>query len=101
MHNPFYMYRRMSLISIILSFTVFSCSFQFKAKPFNPKIITLQGRLGVPVIERKPLTHPKVPMLTIELKTKKPEEGPMKKEFRARPLPKGILEGVKVSVNNV
>ena len=62
--------------------------------------MALKGRLGVPVIERKILTQPMAPTLTVELKTKKSEEGPMKKEFRARPLPKDILEGVKVSVNH-
>ena len=60
--------------------------------------MTLKGRLGVPIIERKPLTQSMAPMLTIELKTKKSEKEPVKKEFRARPLPKNILEGVKVSV---
>ena len=38
------------------------------------------------------------PTLTVELKTKKSEEELVRKEFRARPLPKDILEGVKVGL---
>lgn len=58
--------------------------------------MTLKGRLGVPVVERKSLTKPVAPTMT-ELKPKKSEEESVKREFRARPPPKDILEGVKVS----
>ena len=75
---------------------LFPCSFQFKAKPFNPKIVTLKGRLGVPTFERKSLTHPVSPMLTADVKPKKSQEPAKREEFRAKPLPKDILEGVKV-----
>ena len=75
------------------------CSFQFKARPFNAKIITLKGRLGVPVMERKSLTRPIAPTLTTEAKPKSSEEESVKREeFRANPLPIGILEGVKVRI---
>ena len=52
----------------------------------------------MPVIEKKLLTQPVAPALTTESKPKHSEEELVKKEFRARPLPKGILEGVKVRV---
>ena len=84
---------------LVLLLYILSCSLQFKAKPFNPKIVTLKGRLGVPVIEKRLLTRPVPPVLTLESKPKHSEEELVKREeFRARPLPKDILEGVKVRI---
>ena len=61
--------------------------------------MTLKGRLGVPVIEKRLLTRPVPPVLTLESKPKHSEEELVKREeFRARPLPKDILEGVKVRI---
>lgn len=86
----------------LLLFLLILCSFQFKAKPFNPKIVTSKGRLGVPVIKRKSLTQPVAPALKADCNPKKTEEESVKiEEFRARPLPKDILEGVKVRTSTV
>lgn len=53
----------------------------------------------MPVIEKKLLTRPVAPALTTESKPKHSgEESEKRKEFQARPLPKAILEGVKVRI---
>jgi len=56
------------------------------------------GLLGVPKVERKPLTKPMATALAEDSRPKRTEEDQsVKEEFRARPVPKGILEKVKVS----
>ena len=53
----------------------------------------------MPKVEKRPLTRAMSPTLAADTKPKKTEEdhSMLKEEFRARPVPKGILEGVKVS----
>ncbi len=78
------------------------CRYQFKATRLNPEIFTRGGLFGVPNRKTEAVTTiPVSPHLATRERQrrveKEEEEGEKWAEFVARPVPKEILERVKVS----
>ncbi|KAJ4456473.1 hypothetical protein PAPYR_8300 [Paratrimastix pyriformis] len=73
---------------------VFASMPKFKALPFNKKILTAGGTLGVPRVEKAPPTSPHTPNLRTSLRAAKhpaPQPEP-EKQFKARRLDPEILK---------